>query len=229
MFQSPDLYATPSGEIGALHGGSGDSAFMSPRTASLMSPRMERALAAYGGVTPTQMRRRPRGHYGNNRFSPASRASPTRPGVNGFRSSLTAPPVLTEIARNQQPSSSSYTELGQAPPSSPAEAMLQGASTGSATFLQSTTNGINILLGVGVLSLPFSFSVSGWLVGAGLLVLLSLTTNYTGKLIGRIMADLYRIAAGTRSGVGSSSSSSMYRRPCERAAAPGSSATSSPG
>ena len=177
MFQSPDLYSTPPSGMGGIGGARGGpaAAYLSPRTASLMSPRMERALAAFGGVTPKQMRRRPR--------SPAARASPTRPGVNGFRSSLTAPPVLTDLAR------SSYTELGQSDPSTtPPTPFAAGLdATGSATFLQSTSNGVNILLGVGVLSLPFSFSVSGWLVGAGLLLLMSITTNYTGKLIGRIM------------------------------------------
>ena len=180
MFQSPDLYETPSGESQNIYYSTPDGmpghGFVSPRTASLMSPRMERALAAFGGVTPTQIRQRPR---------MPSRASPTRPGVNfggAFRSS-TAPPVLTEISH------STYTELGQSPPSStPVKGFPDAPSIGSATFLQSTTNGINILLGVGVLSLPFAFSVSGWVVGAGLLVLLSITTNYTGKLIGRLMA-----------------------------------------
>ena len=91
--------------------------------------------------------------------------------------------MLTDLAR------SSYTELGQSDPSTtPPTPFAAGLdATGSATFLQSTSNGVNILLGVGVLSLPFSFSVSGWLVGAGLLLLMSITTNYTGKLIGRIM------------------------------------------
>mmetsp|Transcript_376 Transcript_376/g.445 ORF Transcript_376/g.445 Transcript_376/m.445 type:complete len:480 (+) Transcript_376:210-1649(+) len=56
------------------------------------------------------------------------------------------------------------------------------------TFKQATLNGINILAGVGILSLPFAFRQSGWLLGLCLLIYLCMVTNYTGKLIGRCMS-----------------------------------------
>lgn len=61
------------------------------------------------------------------------------------------------------------------------------AAAGNATFGQSCMNGVNLLLGVGVLSLPYSMRVSGWIAGLTLLLSFSLATNYTGKLIGRMM------------------------------------------
>ena len=52
-------------------------------------------------------------------------------------------------------------------------------SVGNATFFQSVVNVINILSGVGLLSLPFALRKSGW---AGLVVLwlMGFVTNYTG-------------------------------------------------
>lgn len=58
----------------------------------------------------------------------------------------------------------------------------QGVSLGKATF-----NGINLLLGVGALSLPFAFSQAGWLIAGSLLFVMSCITCHTGKLIGCIM------------------------------------------
>ena len=58
---------------------------------------------------------------------------------------------------------------------------------GSATFQQSCFNSINLLLGVGVLSLPYAIKVSGWIIGMSILLMFSLITNYTGKLIGQMM------------------------------------------
>mmetsp|Transcript_25214 Transcript_25214/g.42238 ORF Transcript_25214/g.42238 Transcript_25214/m.42238 type:complete len:490 (+) Transcript_25214:120-1589(+) len=53
---------------------------------------------------------------------------------------------------------------------------------GDATFEQSLFNSVNILLGVGLLSVPYAIAEGGW---AALLVLLilGLTTNYTGKIL----------------------------------------------
>ena len=55
-------------------------------------------------------------------------------------------------------------------------------------FKQSVFNGVNVLAGVGILSLPFSLKQSGWVMGLGFLVYFCMLTNYTGKLIGRCMA-----------------------------------------
>ena len=60
--------------------------------------------------------------------------------------------------------------------------------SGTATFNQTTFNAVNLLLGVGILSLPFAVKTSGWLICIPLLLFLSLVTNYTGKLIGRCLS-----------------------------------------
>jgi len=54
---------------------------------------------------------------------------------------------------------------------------------GNATFFQSVVNVINILSGVGLLSLPFALKKSGW-AGLGVLWLLGFVTNYTGAAPG---------------------------------------------
>jgi vesicular inhibitory amino acid transporter len=66
------------------------------------------------------------------------------------------------------------------------EAISEEAPVGSSYF-GASANGINLLLGVGVLSLPYALRTAGWYVGIGLLVFLTAVTNYTGKLIGRMM------------------------------------------
>ena len=56
---------------------------------------------------------------------------------------------------------------------------------GECNFFQASFNAVNLLLGVGVLSLPFAVRTSGWLIAVPLLAVLSIITNYTGKLLGR--------------------------------------------
>lgn len=62
-----------------------------------------------------------------------------------------------------------------------------GQGVGDSTFTQATFNAINLLLGVGILSLPFAVKTSGWLIAPPLLLFLSVVTNYTGKLLGRCL------------------------------------------
>jgi hypothetical protein len=51
---------------------------------------------------------------------------------------------------------------------------------------QSIFNCTNSLMGVGLLSLPYTMRVCGWL-GLGVLLLFAAITHHTGKLLGRIM------------------------------------------
>ena len=169
MYDSPttrfdDLYQD-------LNGGS-----QSP-SLTFMSPRMERSIAQLSG-TPQRTQRVRR------------RASPLKPANLNYGSSLTAPPIMHRLAGRASDASSSYAELGANTNSSD----FDWQTVGTSTFLQSSLNGVNILLGVGVLSLPYSMSVSGWWVGMGLLIALSLITNYTGKIIGRLMSLSDQIA-----------------------------------
>lgn len=48
------------------------------------------------------------------------------------------------------------------------------------TFNQALLNAVNILLGVGLLSIPFAMAEGGW-AALGTLGLLGVITNYTGK------------------------------------------------
>ena len=63
-----------------------------------------------------------------------------------------------------------------------------GGSQSESTAMQATMNAVNLLLGMGVLSLPFALKCSGWAIGLALLVFLTVLTNYTGKLLGRILS-----------------------------------------
>lgn len=51
-------------------------------------------------------------------------------------------------------------------------------------FIQASINGLNVLAGYGILSLPFAFQQSGWILGLFFLVYYCLFTNYTAKLLG---------------------------------------------
>eukprot|EP00899_Mesostigma_viride_P002522 jgi/Mesvir1/12270/Mv00480-RA.1 len=67
-------------------------------------------------------------------------------------------------------------------PSSPPPPALDELYIGT-SFGESLLNAVNILLGVGVLSIPFAMSEGGW-SSLGVLALLGLVTNHTGKLLG---------------------------------------------
>ena len=58
--------------------------------------------------------------------------------------------------------------------------------TGGSGFWSSVFNGTNVLMGVGLLSLPYTMRLSGW-VGLILLGLVAAITMYTALLLGRIM------------------------------------------
>lgn len=63
-----------------------------------------------------------------------------------------------------------------------ADARARRGGEGTSSTAQATVNAVNILCGVGTLSVPFALAESGW---SGLLVLavLGWTTNYTGKIL----------------------------------------------
>ncbi|GMF32747.1 unnamed protein product [Phytophthora fragariaefolia] len=61
------------------------------------------------------------------------------------------------------------------------------AAQGTSSFKDAVFNAINVLLGVGVLSSPFSLRSSGWLIGGPLFVFFTLVTNHTAKLLGKCL------------------------------------------
>lgn len=55
------------------------------------------------------------------------------------------------------------------------------------TAPQTVFNAVNTLIGIGMLSLPYGMKISGWLCGSALLFGCALVTNFTAKLLGRIL------------------------------------------
>ena len=51
------------------------------------------------------------------------------------------------------------------------------------TFWQSLFNSVNILMGIGLLSLPYAFSLTGFAVGIGLFLLFAIITWHTARLL----------------------------------------------
>ncbi|KAI9147932.1 Vacuolar amino acid transporter 1 [Paramyrothecium foliicola] len=58
---------------------------------------------------------------------------------------------------------------------------------GQSTLPQSVFNSINAIIGIGLLSLPLAFKMSGWIFGLGLLTLNAAVTAYTAKLLAKCM------------------------------------------
>jgi len=55
------------------------------------------------------------------------------------------------------------------------------------TFTQSCFNSVNVLMGIGLISFPFAFYLTGWLVGIIMLVFFALLTMHTAKILGKCM------------------------------------------
>ncbi|XXZ99671.1 hypothetical protein QA089_002199 [Meyerozyma guilliermondii] len=61
------------------------------------------------------------------------------------------------------------------------------ARTGESTVPQTIFNSMNTLIGIGMLSLPFGFRLSGWIFGTIILASSSYITGMTAKMLGRIL------------------------------------------
>lgn len=81
---------------------------------------------------------------------------------------------------------------------------------GQSTVPQTIFNSINVLIGVGLLSLPLGFKMSGWALGLFLLTFTGITTQYTAYLLAKCMdtdptlvtyADISYAAFGPRARV----------------------------
>ena len=78
---------------------------------------------------------------------------------------------------------------------------------GQSTIYQTVLNSTNVLIGVGLLSLPLGIKYAGWVVGLGFLTFSALITAYTAKLLGRCLstdssiitfADIAYVSFGSR-------------------------------
>ncbi|KAE9041623.1 hypothetical protein PR002_g4348 [Phytophthora rubi] len=90
---------------------------------------------------------------------------------------------------------------------SPASSDAAPCAQGTSSFKDAVFNAINVLLGVGVLSSPFSLRSSGWLIGGPLFLFFTFVTNHTAKLLGKCLdyqegmttyPDIGEAAFGTR-------------------------------
>ena len=59
---------------------------------------------------------------------------------------------------------------------------------GQSTLHQTVLNSTNVLVGVGILSLPFGIRYAGWALGLPFLAVAAVTCVYTSRLLGRCMA-----------------------------------------
>jgi amino acid permease len=57
------------------------------------------------------------------------------------------------------------------------------------TFRQTTVNSLNLLMGMGLLSLPYAFAKLGWVLSLGLLLLFCCVASFTAHLLGRLLKD----------------------------------------
>ena len=58
---------------------------------------------------------------------------------------------------------------------------------GQSTLPQTVFNSVNVLIGVGLLSLPLGLKYSGWLVGMTFLLLAAITTRYTAGVLAKCL------------------------------------------
>jgi vesicular inhibitory amino acid transporter len=78
---------------------------------------------------------------------------------------------------------------------------------GQSTLPQTIFNSVNVLVGVGLLSLPLAFKYSGWVIGMVFLAFAAAATSYTAKLLAKCLdvdsslitfADLAYVSFGNR-------------------------------
>lgn len=84
---------------------------------------------------------------------------------------------------------------------------------GQSTLPQTIFNSVNVLIGVGLLSLPLGIRYSGWLVGMTFLLFAALVTRYTAGLLSRCLdvdsslvtfADLAYVSFGSKARIATS-------------------------
>lgn len=78
---------------------------------------------------------------------------------------------------------------------------------GQSTLPQTVFNSVNVLVGVGILSLPLAIRYSGWLIGLLFLVFAAITTRYTAGILAKCLsldtslvtfADLAYVSFGSK-------------------------------
>jgi vesicular inhibitory amino acid transporter len=84
---------------------------------------------------------------------------------------------------------------------------------GQSTLPQTVFNSVNVLIGVGLLSLPLGLLYSGWIIGVVFLVFAAVSTQYTAKLLAKCLdvdnslitfADLAYVSFGSSAQIATS-------------------------
>jgi solute carrier family 32 (vesicular inhibitory amino acid transporter) len=84
---------------------------------------------------------------------------------------------------------------------------------GQSTLPQTIFNSVNVLIGVGLLSLPLGLLYSGWIIGIVFMVFAAVVTQYTAKLLAKCLdvdnslitfADLAYVSFGARARIATS-------------------------
>jgi vesicular inhibitory amino acid transporter len=84
---------------------------------------------------------------------------------------------------------------------------------GQSTLPQTVFNSVNVLIGVGLLSLPLGLLYSGWVIGILFMIFAGVTTQYTAKLLAKCLdvdnslitfADLAYVSFGSRARIATS-------------------------
>ena len=84
---------------------------------------------------------------------------------------------------------------------------------GQSTLPQTVFNSVNVLIGVGILSLPLGLRYSGWLIGLVFLLFAAVTTRYTAWILAKCLtvdsslvtfADLAFVSFGSRARIATS-------------------------
>lgn len=87
------------------------------------------------------------------------------------------------------------------------EGLLLNVAVGQSTLPQTVCNSVNIMIGVGLLSLPLGLKYSGWVLGSIFLCFAAWVTSYTAKILARCLdvdsslltyADLAYVSFGPR-------------------------------
>lgn len=84
---------------------------------------------------------------------------------------------------------------------------------GQSTFPQTVFNSVNVLIGVGLLSLPLGMRYAGWIIGMGYLLFSAAVTSYTAGILAKCLdvdnslitfADLAYISFGSKARIATS-------------------------
>ncbi|KAI9305504.1 transmembrane amino acid transporter protein-domain-containing protein [Cunninghamella echinulata] len=100
-------------------------------------------------------------------------------------------PTLDTLNRTQSEPTGGGSLQGLFPnlsrPTTVASLISQPLTTLRSSFTQSIFNALNVLIGIGILTLPYAFRLAGWSVGSIILLFCCLSTNYTAKVLIRCL------------------------------------------